>query len=91
MLLGILALSLVMVYPTTMPLAANCSASLAAITQPLYGSEFETGLAQKKLMWGVIPNDPIFGVSIATVGFDTEHATFSAKDVDPLVKGNVYT
>ena len=91
MLLGILALSLVVAYPTTMPLAANCSASLAAITQPSHGSEFEAGLAREKLSWGVVLNDPNVGSSIAASGHNTKHATFSADPVSSLVEGDIYT
>ena len=81
MLLGILALGLAKSYPTTMPLAANCSALLAAITQPSQGRKFEADLAQKELSWGHVVSDPRSG---------TEHATFAAWDPIPLVEKSIY-
>ncbi len=88
MLLGILALGLVMRYPATMPLAANCSASLAAISQPLRGGEFESDLALKKLSWGVIDQDVDFSGVEDRV--QEKHATFSAGMVNPLVERDTY-
>ena len=75
MLIVLLMLSLVMVYPPIMPLAANCSASLAAITRPPPGSVFEQDMATKKVGWGLVGQ----GVSSSDAedGYGIRHATFS--------------
>ena len=88
MLLAILILGLGMRYSRTMPLAATCSASLAAICQPAQGAEFEPDLAKLPLNWGSVDQE-------VTVVYDkngrrVKHATFSSGPVSSLVRGASY-
>lgn len=80
-----------MKYPTAMPLAGCCSASIAAACQPSgpleddsnSGSEFPRDLALQKLKWGVVlyPEEGRHGIG---------HATFTAGEVAPLEEEQMY-
>ena len=88
MLLAVLILGLSMRYPRTMPLAATCSASIAAICQPVHGTEFEVDLAKLPLSWGTVDQES--PVEYDEYGRPVHHATFSSERVSPLVRGAVY-
>ena len=84
MLLAVLLVGIFRTYPGTIPLAACCSASIAAACQPQQG-EVKDELAFKKLKWGVVDRSP------RRDGDETfEHASFSAREVAPLVAGLTY-
>lgn len=84
MLIAVLLLAFLRKYPATMPLAACCSASIAAMCQPGEDMTYDD-LTQRKLQWGVI--GPI---SVDDTNTEVEHASFSAKDITPLVAGRTY-
>ena len=84
MLLAVLLLGIFRRYPGTIPLAACCSASIAAACQPQQ-SEVQDDLAFEKLQWGVMEK------STTRDGDESyEHASFSARKVTPLVAGMTY-
>lgn len=77
-------------FPGTMPLAAGCSATIAAACQPSRVSDgqdsletFPVNLPYEALKWGVVQ---IPSAHIDDIG----HATFSADHVTPLEKGRMY-
>lgn len=80
-----------MKYPTAIPMAGCCSASIAAACQPCSiggedpdpNIEFPLGLARRKLKWVVVkkPEETRSGIG---------HATFSADDVATLKEGQKY-
>ena len=88
MLLAMFALGFGRRFSPTMPLAACCSASLAALSQPYHGRMTEEDVTMKKLQWGDVQDR----------GNQTEedendrvaHACFSAGKVVPLVVGRTY-
>ena len=88
MLLAILTLGLWMRYSSTMPLAATCSASIAAICQPAQGAEFEPHLAKLPLCWGSVDQE-LAGVYDKD-GRYVNHATFSSGRVSSLINGAFY-
>ena len=69
-------------YPSHVPLAACCSASLGAACQPAEGESFQQDLPLKRLNWGVVD----CGRGEIGVG----HATFSSLPVGQLMKGRLY-
>ena len=69
-------------YPSNVPLAACCSASLSAACQPVEGESFGQELPLKRLNWGVVD----YGRGERGVG----HATFSNLPVGQLRKGWLY-
>lgn len=88
MLLVALVLEIFKRYPDTMPLAACCSASIAA---SCYISRQEaakdTSLALKKIQWGVVDQSvSTFRNAVEEVG----HACFSTNHVQSLAKGEMY-
>ncbi len=84
MLMAALLLGFLRTYPATMPLAACCSASIAAACQPREDMAKDE-LTLERLQWGVVDG----GMSVD--GDDhIEHACFSAKEVTPLVAGRYY-
>lgn len=74
-------------FPATMPLAACCSASLAAVCQSQGGGTTERDITVEKLKWGVIEsqNPPEHD------GTEIGHAGFSAEGVSPLIERRTYT
>lgn len=88
MLLAILAFGLGMRYSRSMPLAATCSASIAAICQPAQGTEFELDLAKLPLSWGSVGQE--FADVYDQYGRRVKHATFSSGRVSPLEGGAFY-
>ncbi|KAJ5215100.1 hypothetical protein N7468_010779 [Penicillium chermesinum] len=77
-------------FPGTMPLAAGCSATIAAACQPLpprdgshAAGSFPHNLAYEALKWGVVE-------SPSPDNNGRGHATFSADHVTPLEKGKMY-
>jgi hypothetical protein len=84
MLIAVLLVEFLKRYPTTMPLAACCSASIAASCQPQEDMA-QGSLTLKELQWVVVNHR-------TTTDGDDEvlHATFSTKEVDPLIKGRTY-
>ena len=75
-------------YPATMPTAACCSASLAALCQPFDGPMTERDVTIRRLQWGAVKNG---SSEIGDVGNDgAGHACFSADEVLPLVVGKTY-
>ena len=84
MLVAALLLGFLRTYPATMPLAACCSASIAALCQPQEDMA-KDDLTLEKLQWGVVDQD------LTINGHDkVEHACFSAEEVAPLVTGRTY-
>ncbi|CAG8428564.1 unnamed protein product [Penicillium salamii] len=87
----VFSLAVFMTFPSGMPLAGCCTASIAAACQPTrrQGSdlaaqrEFAPALEYQKLKWGVVvdPADAHDGVG---------HATFTDGPAVPLEKGKVY-
>ena len=71
-------------YPGTMPLAACCSASIAALCQPQEDMAKDE-LTLERLQWGVVDQ----GLSTNGPG-EVEHACFSARQVAPLIPGRIY-
>lgn len=69
-------------YPANMPLAACCSASIAASFQPQEPMT-EDNIAQKKRQWGVVDE------GVVANGGDG-YVCFSFCDVSPLVVGRKY-
>lgn len=84
MLVAALLLGFLRTYPATMPLAACCSASIAAACQPREDMA-KDGLTLEKLQWGVVDG----GMSVDDHD-PIEHACFSTKEVTPLVAGRTY-
>ena len=75
-------------FSATMPLAACCSASVAAICQPYHGRVTEWDVTMDKLQWGAIRDG---SSEIGENGNDgIGYACFSAKGVLPLVEGRTY-
>ena len=88
MLLAVLVIGFGRRFSATMPLAACCSASVAAICQPYPGRVTEWGVTMDKLQWGAIRDE---SSEIGDNGNDgVGHACFSAKEVLPLVEGRNY-
>ena len=84
MLVAALLLGFLRTYPATMPLAACCSASIAALCQPREDMAKEK-LTLEKLQWGVVDQ------GLTANGHDeVGHACFSAKEVTPLITGRTY-
>lgn len=84
MLIAVLLFGLVKTYPGTMPLAACCSASIAASCQPVEDMARD-GSVTERLQWGVV------GEGTTVDGHDKiEHASFSTGQVAPLVAGHFY-
>lgn len=82
MLVAALLIGLLRAYPTNAPLAACCSASLAASCQPQEPMT-EDDVTQKKLQWGVVDEGAVANGGVG-------HACFSFNDVSPLVEGRRY-
>lgn len=84
MLVAVLLVGLLKKYPATIPLAACCSATIAALCQPADNMAKDV-MTLKELQWGVVDqtlrNDD---------HGDVEHACFSAGEVTPLVPGRIY-
>lgn len=82
--LAFLGMALIKRFPADVPLAGNCSASIAAACQPLpeEDGKFEPDLALKALRWGV--------VKLPHSTEDVGHASFSAGPVGRLVPGMMY-
>jgi len=69
-------------YKPGMPLAGSCSLAISAACHPEKRVGLDDGvLSEQKLQWGVVSTDAD-GVG---------HCAFSSEDVDPLVKGRMYT
>ena len=87
MLIAVLLVGILRRYPASIPLAACCSASIAAACQPPEGAKTDR-LAYGRVQWGVVDQ----GMMTADGGQDIqyEHASFSAKEVSPLVAGRTY-
>ena len=84
LLIGVLLLGFLRKYPATMPLAACCSASIAASCQPEEDMAKDS-LAQEKLQWGVVDQG-----MMADDHDGPLHASFSTKGVEPLIPGRTY-
>lgn len=75
-------------FSAAMPLAACCSASVAALCQPYHGRVTERDIVMERLQWGAIGDG---SSEIGDNGNDgVGHACFSAKGVLPLVMGRTY-
>jgi len=84
MLVAALLVGFLKTYPATIPLAACCSASIAALCQPQQDmAEDESTL--KRLQWGVVDQG-----LLTDCRDDAGHACFSAKEVTPLIAGRTY-
>lgn len=84
MLFAVLLVGVLKKYPATMPLAACCSASIAALCQPLEAMT-KDDLTLKRLQWGVVDQ------TLKTDDHgEVEHACFSAGEVTPLIPGHLY-
>ncbi|CAG8922731.1 unnamed protein product [Penicillium salamii] len=87
----VFSLAVFMTFPSGMPLAGCCTASIAAACQPTrrQGSdlaaqrEFAPGLEYQKLKWGVV-------VDPAETHDGVGHATFTDGPTVPLEKGKIY-
>lgn len=88
MLLAVLILGFGRRFSATMPLAACCSASVAALCQPHHGRVTESDVTMDRLQWGAI------GDGRSEIGDNGNggvgHACFSAKGVLPLIVGRTY-
>ena len=88
MLLAVLVIGFGKRFSATMPLAACCSASVAAICQPYHGRVTEWDVTMDKLQWGAIRDR---SSEIGENGNDgVGRACYSAKGVLPLVEGRTY-
>ena len=68
-------------YKPEMPLAGSCSLAISAACHPEQHSGSVHGvLSEQKLQWGVV------STSVDGIG----HCAFSSKEVEPLVKGQMY-
>ena len=87
-LLAIIILGRWMRYSASMPLAATCSASMAAICQPAQGAEYGPDLALQPLSWGSVDQE----LTVESDGHArrVRHAAFSSGRVSPLVRGATY-
>ena len=84
MLVAVLLVGVLKKYPATMPLAACCSASIAALCQPS-DNMAKDELPLKRLQWGVVDR------TLRTDdNGEVAHACFSAGEVTPLVPGQIY-
>lgn len=84
MLVAALLVGFLRTYPATMPLAACCSAFIAALCQPQENMT-EDDLTLKKLQWGVVDQGTMGN------GHDAfEHACFFANDGGPLIARETY-
>lgn len=89
MLMTVLIVGLGRRFSATMPLAACCSASVAALCQPYHGRVTERDVIMDRLQWGAIRDG---SSEMGDNGNDgVGHACFSAKGVLPLVVGRTYT
>jgi hypothetical protein len=89
---ALIIISLWKTFPSNIPLAGCCSASLAAACQPSRLQQdasgmtklFPANLATKALRWGVVerPSEMPFGIG---------HATFTVDEVPTLEKEKMYT
>ncbi|KAI9700609.1 MAG: hypothetical protein M1836_001976 [Candelina mexicana] len=88
MLMAVLIVGVVRRFPATMPLAACCSASLAALCQPYHGRVTEKDVIMDSLQWGAIGDESSEMGDNSNDGVG--HACFSAKEVLPLVVAKTY-
>ena len=84
MLVSALLLGFLKTYPATMPLAACCSASIAALCQPP-NDMAEDDVTLEKLQWGVVDQG-----LVADDHKRVEHACFSTEKIGPLIRGRTY-
>lgn len=88
MLMAVLIVGFGRRFSATMPLAACCSASVAALCQPNHGRVTERDVIMDRLQWGAIENR---SSEIGDNGNDgVGHAGFSANGVLPLLVGRSY-
>lgn len=88
MLLTVLIVGFGRKFPATMPLAACCSASIAALCQPYDGRMTAKDVTMGRLQWGAMRERS------SGIGDDGKYgagrACFSARAVLPLVEGRTY-
>lgn len=85
-LLAVLYVGVMRKLPATMPLAACCSASVAAMCQPRQGDLTQRDVTMMKLQWGVLDDRS----STEDNGNAIQHGSFSAKKFMPDFVIHVY-